>query len=89
MRCRRELGIAPDVRVQLYSGNMGEKQGLDVLIEVARQQVSDQAGGQHDDRKRQVEKEQRDEPGDGQRPGDVAFQCSPANTKPLRQLLPS
>jgi colanic acid biosynthesis glycosyl transferase WcaI len=33
---RRELGIAADQRVLLYSGNMGEKQGLDLLVEVAR-----------------------------------------------------
>lgn len=33
---RAELGIPPATRVVLYSGNMGEKQGLDVLIEVAR-----------------------------------------------------
>jgi colanic acid biosynthesis glycosyl transferase WcaI len=33
---RAELGIGEDVRVALYSGNMGEKQGLDVVIEAAR-----------------------------------------------------
>jgi len=33
---RAELGIAPDARVLLYSGNMGEKQGLDIILEVAR-----------------------------------------------------
>jgi len=33
---RDELGIAPDTRVLLYSGNMGEKQGLELIIEVAR-----------------------------------------------------
>ncbi len=33
---RAELGIAADTRVLLYSGNMGEKQGLEVLVEVAR-----------------------------------------------------
>jgi colanic acid biosynthesis glycosyl transferase WcaI len=34
---RRELGIPDDQRVLLYSGNMGEKQGLDLLVDVARQ----------------------------------------------------
>jgi colanic acid biosynthesis glycosyl transferase WcaI len=34
---RRELQIDDDVQVVLYSGNMGEKQGLDVIIDVARQ----------------------------------------------------
>jgi colanic acid biosynthesis glycosyl transferase WcaI len=34
---RHELQIADDVQVVLYSGNMGEKQGLDVIIDVARQ----------------------------------------------------
>jgi colanic acid biosynthesis glycosyl transferase WcaI len=33
---RTELGIGAEVRVLLYSGNMGEKQGLDMIIEVAR-----------------------------------------------------
>jgi colanic acid biosynthesis glycosyl transferase WcaI len=33
---RAELGIASDTRVLLYSGNMGEKQGLDIVIDVAR-----------------------------------------------------
>ena len=33
---RAELGIAPETRVVLYSGNMGEKQGLDIIIEAAR-----------------------------------------------------
>ena len=33
---RAELGIPPGTRVLLYSGNMGEKQGLDILVEVAR-----------------------------------------------------
>ena len=32
---RTELGIAPDATVMLYSGNMGGKQGLDMLAEVA------------------------------------------------------
>ncbi len=33
---RAELGIAADEVVALYSGNMGEKQGLETLIETAR-----------------------------------------------------
>jgi colanic acid biosynthesis glycosyl transferase WcaI len=33
---RAELGLAPDAVVALYSGNMGNKQGLEVLVEVAR-----------------------------------------------------
>jgi colanic acid biosynthesis glycosyl transferase WcaI len=33
---RSELAIAADTHVLLYSGNMGEKQGLDLIIEVAR-----------------------------------------------------
>jgi colanic acid biosynthesis glycosyl transferase WcaI len=33
---RAELGIAPDTRVLLYSGNMGEKQGLEIVVHVAR-----------------------------------------------------
>ena len=32
---RRELGIADDAVVALYSGNMGRKQGLEILAEVA------------------------------------------------------
>ncbi len=32
---RAELGLAPDAVVALYSGNMGNKQGLEVLAEVA------------------------------------------------------
>jgi len=34
---RQELGIAPETIVLLYSGNMGEKQGLEIVIECARQ----------------------------------------------------
>ena len=34
---RPELGIEPETMVALYAGNMGEKQGLDTLIGVARQ----------------------------------------------------
>lgn len=33
---RQELGIPEGVYILLYSGNMGEKQGLEVLIETAR-----------------------------------------------------
>lgn len=33
---RQELGIPDDVVVCLYSGSMGEKQGLEILIEAAR-----------------------------------------------------
>jgi colanic acid biosynthesis glycosyl transferase WcaI len=33
---RAELGIAEDAFVALYSGNLGEKQGIDGLIDVAR-----------------------------------------------------
>jgi colanic acid biosynthesis glycosyl transferase WcaI len=32
---RAELGISPYTRVVLYSGNMGEKQGLEIVLEVA------------------------------------------------------
>jgi colanic acid biosynthesis glycosyl transferase WcaI len=33
---RATLGVAADTPVLLYSGNMGEKQGLEVIVEVAR-----------------------------------------------------
>jgi colanic acid biosynthesis glycosyl transferase WcaI len=33
---RRELGIAEDAVVALYSGSMGKKQGLDLLVDAAR-----------------------------------------------------
>lgn len=33
---RATLGVATDTPVLLYSGNMGEKQGLEVIVEVAR-----------------------------------------------------
>ena len=33
---REELGIDRDTRVVLYSGNMGEKQGLEIILDVAR-----------------------------------------------------
>lgn len=33
---RAELGIAPGTTVALYSGNMGNKQGLEILADVAR-----------------------------------------------------
>lgn len=32
---RRQLGISPDRIVALYSGNMGEKQGLEIVLEAA------------------------------------------------------
>jgi colanic acid biosynthesis glycosyl transferase WcaI len=34
---RQELGIAENVIVALYSGSMGKKQGLDLLVDTARQ----------------------------------------------------
>lgn len=34
---RRELGIAPDQLVLMYSGSMNKKQGLDLLVQVIRQ----------------------------------------------------
>lgn len=34
---RRELGIANDTVVALYAGSMGKKQGLDLLVDAARQ----------------------------------------------------
>jgi colanic acid biosynthesis glycosyl transferase WcaI len=34
---RRELGISDNVIVALYSGSMGKKQGLDLLVDTARQ----------------------------------------------------
>lgn len=39
---RAELGIADDAVVALYSGNMGGKQGLEILAEVARLQSKGQ-----------------------------------------------
>jgi colanic acid biosynthesis glycosyl transferase WcaI len=33
---REEFGIAPEQRVALYSGNIGEKQGLEMIIAAAR-----------------------------------------------------
>jgi colanic acid biosynthesis glycosyl transferase WcaI len=33
---RNELGIGDDVCVALYSGNMGKKQGLEILLEAAK-----------------------------------------------------
>ena len=38
---RRELGLPPEAVVALYAGNMGEKQGVETLAEVAR------AAGRH------------------------------------------
>jgi colanic acid biosynthesis glycosyl transferase WcaI len=37
---RRELGIPPQAVVALYSGNMGKKQGLDLLVETSRKLAS-------------------------------------------------
>jgi colanic acid biosynthesis glycosyl transferase WcaI len=39
---RTELGIDDNTRVLLYSGNMGEKQGLEVILDVARQFLEDE-----------------------------------------------
>ena len=33
---REELGIEPDKFILLYSGNMGQKQGLEMVVEAAR-----------------------------------------------------
>ena len=41
-RFRAELGIPPDAVVALYSGNMGAKQGLDVIAAAARQLSGEQ-----------------------------------------------
>jgi colanic acid biosynthesis glycosyl transferase WcaI len=38
-RLRAALGIADDTPVLLYAGNMGEKQGLDLIVDVARSLV--------------------------------------------------
>lgn len=38
---RAELGIRADTRVILYSGNMGEKQGLEIILDVARSFTAD------------------------------------------------
>ena len=40
---RKELGIGDDESLVLYSGNMGEKQGLEIVIEVARSLVHESA----------------------------------------------
>ncbi len=37
---RKELGIPADKLVALYSGNMGEKQGLEIVLEAARRLVT-------------------------------------------------
>lgn len=42
---RRELGIDPDDVVALYSGNMGAKQGLEILAEVAALSNEGKMGG--------------------------------------------
>ena len=41
---RTELGIASDAVVALYSGNMGCKQGLEILAQVAKLQVQEKSG---------------------------------------------
>jgi len=38
---RDELGLADDTVVALYAGNLGEKQGLEVLVEAAKRTVSE------------------------------------------------
>jgi len=38
---RRELGISPEAVVALYSGNMGAKQGLEILAEAAERLAGD------------------------------------------------
>lgn len=38
---RQELGIAPDATVALYSGNMGEKQGLEIVLEAAARMAAE------------------------------------------------
>jgi exosortase D (VPLPA-CTERM-specific) len=40
---RAELGIPADRFVMLYSGNMGEKQGLDIVVEAARRFEQDKS----------------------------------------------
>jgi len=40
-RYRAELGLPPDSVVALYSGNMGEKQGLEIILGAARRLVSE------------------------------------------------
>lgn len=40
-RMRADLGIPPETCVALYSGNMGEKQGLEIIIEAARRLESE------------------------------------------------
>lgn len=40
-RLRTELGISPERTIVLYSGNLGEKQGLEVLVEAIRQTRKD------------------------------------------------
>lgn len=40
---RKELGISEEVTVALYSGNMGEKQGLETVLEAARRLSGDTA----------------------------------------------
>lgn len=35
-RLRKELGLGPEILVALYSGNMGDKQGLEVIVAAAQ-----------------------------------------------------
>lgn len=42
---RAELGIPPESVVALYSGNMGRKQGLDIMAQVARSCAQERQGG--------------------------------------------
>jgi len=39
---RQQLGIAPDCMVALYSGNMGEKQGLEIILDTAAALTNEQ-----------------------------------------------
>ena len=43
MNFRAQLGISPDAVVALYSGNMGAKQGLELLADLARLCLADSA----------------------------------------------
>jgi len=38
---RESLGIAPDIKVVMYSGNLGEKQGLELILDAASHFHSD------------------------------------------------
>jgi colanic acid biosynthesis glycosyl transferase WcaI len=37
---RKELGLSPEHRVVLYAGNLGEKQGLEIIVEAAKHFVA-------------------------------------------------